>query len=58
MDYFDVGTSIEHNCAIMPCCSFFRSFIISLELIIYPSFLVIPLNSTSFPSKDNFMKSS
>ena len=56
MDDFDVGTSSEHNCATTPHCSFFRNFVIPLELIIFPSFPTIPLNSTSFPSTQNFMK--
>ena len=43
------GTSSEHNCAITPLCSFFRSFVIPLELIIFPGFPAIPLNSTSIP---------
>ena len=56
MDDFDVGTSSEHNCAIIPSCSFFISFVIPLELVIFPGFPVTPLNSISFPSEYNFMK--
>jgi len=58
MDDLDVGTSNEHNCSIMPRCYFFRSFVIQLELIIFPGFPAIPLNSISFPSEENSMKSS
>ena len=56
MDDFDVGTSSEHNCAIMPHCYFFRSIFMTLELIIFPGFPEIPFNSTSFPSEKNFKK--
>ena len=55
---FDVGTSSEHNCAITPLCYFFRSFVMKLELIIIPGFLVIPRNATSFHSEKKFKKSS
>ena len=58
MDDFDVETSSEHSFEIMPHFSFFSSFVILLDLIIFPNFPVIPLNSTSFPSEENFMKSS
>ena len=58
IDDFDVGTYSKHNCAITLRCSFFRSFVIPLELIIFPCFPAIPLNSTSFPSEENFMKNS
>ena len=47
MDDFDVGTYSEHNCEIMPRCYFFISVFIPLELIIFPDFPVIPLNSSS-----------
>ena len=57
MDDFDVGFYSEHNCAIIPHYSFFRSFVIPFELTIFPGFSVMPLNSTSFPSEENFMKS-
>ena len=56
--YFDVWTFSEHNCEIMPHVSLFRSFFMPLEMIIFLGFLVIPLNSTSFPSQKNFKKSS
>ena len=55
---FDVGTYSEHNCAITPRCSFFRSFVMTLELIIFPGFPAIPRNSTSFPSEKKLKKSS
>ena len=58
IDDFDVGTSSEHNCAITPHFYFFRSFVMTLELIILPGFPAIPRNSTSFPSEKNFKKSS
>ena len=58
IDDFDVENSSEHNCAIMPHCSFCRSSVILLEMIIFPGCLMIPLNSTSFPSAENLMKSS
>ena len=51
IDDFDVGTSREHSCAIMPRCSFFRSFVMTLELIIFPDFPAIPRNLASFPSE-------
>ena len=44
IDDFDVGTSSEHNCAITPRCYFFRSFVRTLDLTIFPGFLVIPHN--------------
>jgi len=44
MDDFDVGTYSEHNCEIIPHSSFFRSFVMPLELIMFPGFPVIPLN--------------
>ena len=58
IDDFDVGTSSEHNCAMMPRCYFFKIFVMKLELIIFPSFPMIPRNSTSFPSEKNFKKAS
>ena len=57
IDDFEVETSSEHNRAITPLYSFFRSFVIPLELIIFPGFPEIPLTSTSFPSIENLMKS-
>ena len=57
IDDFDVGTSSEHNYEIMPRCYFFRSFVMTLELIIFPGFPVIPRNSTSFPYEKKFKKS-
>ena len=55
---FDVGSFSEHNCAITSHCYLFRSFVMLLELIIFPGFPWIPLNSTSFPSQKNSRKSS
>ena len=58
IDDFDVETSSEHNYAITPRCSFFKSFVMPLELITFPSFLAIPLNSTSFPSQKKIQENS
>ena len=43
MDDFCVVTSCENNCAIMPCCYFFKIFFMPLEFIIFPGFPTIPL---------------
>ena len=48
IDDFDVETSSEHNCAITRLCSLFISFVIPLELIIFPGFPAIPLNQLPF----------
>jgi hypothetical protein len=39
-----------------PHCSFFKIFFMPLELIIFPGFPVIPLNSISFPSQKKFQE--
>ena len=52
------GVSSEHNCEMMTRFYLFRSFVVTLELIIFPRFPTIPHNSTSFPSEKNFKKSS
>ena len=56
IDDLDVGIISEHNCAIIPRCYFFRSFVILLELINFHGFPAIPLNLASFPSTKHFMK--
>ena len=56
IDDFDVGASSEHNCAITPRCYLLRRFFMELDIIIFPDFLAIPHNSTSFPSEKNFKK--
>ena len=58
IDDFDVGTSSEHNYAIMPLFYFFRSFVMTLELIIFLVFPEIPRNLTYFPSEKKFKKRS
>ena len=58
IDDFDIGTSSEHNCAIMPHCSLFKSFVMTIEIIIFPSFPAISCNLTYFPSEKKFKKSS
>ena len=50
---FDVGTSSKHNCAMTPRYSFFGSSVMTLELIIFLRFPMIPSNSNSFPSEKN-----
>ena len=56
MNDFNVWTSSEHNCENTPHFSFFKIFFMPLELIIFPSFYVIPLNSISFCSQKKFKK--
>ena len=58
IDDFNVWTPSENNCAITPRFYFFKIFFMSLKLIIFLDFPVIPLNSTSFPSQNTFKKSS
>ena len=56
IDDFDVGTSSENNCAITPHFYFFGSFVMTLDLIIFPELPAIPSNLTSFPSEKNSRK--
>ena len=58
MDYLNVLTSKEHNSAITPHCSFLKISFMPLELIIFPIFLAIPVNSISFSSQKKFKKNS
>ena len=56
IDDFDVGNSSEHNYAIMTRFYLLRIFFMTLKLIIFTGFPVIPHDSTSFLSKKNSRK--
>ena len=53
---FDVGNFSEHKFSITPCFYLFKSFVMTLEFIIFLSFPAVPHNSTSFPSENYFKK--
>jgi len=53
-----VWTSIEHNYATTPRCSFLSNFVMILEIITLERFHWIPLSSISFPSEKSLLKRS